>query len=104
MKSPSGSRGIDRMISKLGRPFATDAGLATSFSRLDGNVFVGFALDPGDLSRRFTIELMIDGIVIETAYAENYTPELVEQGFGDGCFGFVFILTPAILLDAQTAE
>jgi GT2 family glycosyltransferase len=90
------------MTDKLRRSAAAD--LATSFELLEGSVFAGFVVDPANPSQRFTIELLIDGLVVKTAYAENYVGELASQATGDGCYGFALPVSQSLLENATLAE
>ena len=92
------------MAKRARRTLTTGNDFKTSFELINGNVFAGFVLDPADPSRRFTVELLIDGLVIDTAYCENYVREIAEQGLGDGCYGFVFTVSPSAVESAKVAE
>ncbi|MGJ5206458.1 glycosyltransferase [Bradyrhizobium sp. HKCCYLR20261] len=66
----------------------------------DGTL-AGFVLDPNDLERRFTVEVLLDGIVVATAHADHFVPELAGLGLHDGAFGFVASI-PAVKLAAAS--
>lgn len=74
------------------------------FARTDGGNFSGYIYDPGDLSRRLVVELLLDGVPIRLARAETYAPELALEGIGDACYGFSFALTPEMLDGSEIAE
>ncbi|MEO8883625.1 MAG: glycosyl transferase, partial [Devosia sp.] len=90
------------MASKSRRTPATS--LVTSFDLLNGSVFAGLVVDPANPSQRFTVELLIDGLVVKTAYADNYVPELALQPAGDGCYGFALSVSQSVIENAQVAE
>ncbi|MGP0093383.1 MAG: glycosyltransferase family 2 protein [Xanthobacteraceae bacterium] len=79
-------------------------GLRTSLQRLGEGVFSGFVVDPEDLGRRFTVELLLDGYPIRTARAEAYVHELAEQQIGDGCYGFLISLPEQTMRDGGLVE
>src|SRR5580704_4267716 len=62
--------------------------LRTSFSRTGERRFSGYVVDPADLDRRFTIEIMADGYVVRVVRADTYVHELAQQSLGDGFYGF----------------
>lgn len=64
----------------------------------------GFALDPEALESRFTVEILLDGQVKATAYADMFVPELHARGIGDGCYGFAIDLDRDLVSTAQTLE
>ena len=77
--------------------------LHTSLRLVNGCVFVGFACDPSDPTRRFTVELLLDNIVVQTTYADQYVQDEAAR-IGHGCHGFTFRLAPAIVESAVMAE
>lgn len=80
------------------------AKLMTSFELLNESVFAGFVLDLVQPARRFTVELLIDGLVVKTAHADNYVQELASQKVGDGCYGFAISLDRPLIENAALAE
>jgi GT2 family glycosyltransferase len=82
----------------------TESGLRSSLELINGCVFTGFVADPTQPTRRFTVELLIDGLVVKTAYADNYVQDFAGLGIGDGCYGFAISIPPAVIEDAQLAE
>ena len=48
--------------------------IVTSFALVNACVFVGFVADRNDPTRRFTIDLLLDGLVVKTAYADQFDP------------------------------
>ena len=77
--------------------------LNTSFLRLNGSVFVGHVVDPAEPHRRFSVELLIDGYVAQTAYADRFSA-MVSPPIGDGCHGFVIPVATALLESGGLAE
>jgi O-antigen biosynthesis protein len=77
--------------------------LQTSFARVNGSVFVGHVVDPAEPERRFTVELLIDGLVVQTAHADRFSGELLPP-IGDGCYGFVIPVAAFLLDSAHVAE
>lgn len=73
--------------------------LETSFAQTGEAVFAGHVLDPRDLQNKFTVELLIDGYVVQTTRADLPTPTLAGEPVGDGCHGFLFSL-PVSAMDA----
>jgi GT2 family glycosyltransferase len=71
--------------------------------RINGNVFVGHVMDSAEPHRRFSVELLIDGLVAQTAYADRFTEKL-SPPIGDRCYGFVIPVTPSLLENAHIAE
>lgn len=69
----------------------------------DGRL-VGFIFDPAHLERHFTVDVLLDGFVVATTYADKFVSELMEQRIGDGCYGFVVSLAPDLLATARTLE
>jgi GT2 family glycosyltransferase len=64
----------------------------------------GYVLDPGAPERRFVVELLLDGYPAALGQADHYEPDLAQEGFGDGCYGFVFSVAPAALQTARRIE
>lgn len=83
---------------------ADEARLLTRFGRTARSSFAGHVADPADPSRRFVVQLFIDGLAVQVAIADQYDDTLVEDGVGDGCHGFVFSIAADALLDAATVE
>ena len=76
------------------------------FSRLalaHDNTVSGFVFDPEAPERRFTVDILLDGLVLRTTYADALVPELFEQGL-DGAYGFAVTLEPDLLRAASGLE
>ncbi|MDA9499505.1 hypothetical protein XI05_18975 [Bradyrhizobium sp. CCBAU 11357] len=78
--------------------------LRHEFARNEETAFSGFVYDPQDVTRRFVVELLLDGLPVRLARAESYVPELAAKGIGDACYGFSFALTPELVSDSRVAE
>ena len=61
-------------------------------------------VDPRDLSRRWVVELWVDGEAIKVIRADAYVHELAEQRFGDGCYGFSFTLRDPAIRESAIVE
>ncbi|MGJ4927587.1 glycosyltransferase [Bradyrhizobium sp. HKCCYLS2038] len=88
-------------------PAATKGEELTETSRLallEDGTLAGFIVDPRDLERRFTVEILLDGVVTATAYADNFVPELAGRGLHDGAFGFAVDIPAAKLAAASRLE
>ena len=64
----------------------------------------GYVVDETDLSRRFAVEILVDGLQIEVALADQFSDELSRRGVGDACYGFAFVLRPALVDVARMVE
>jgi len=63
----------------------------------------GFAFDHDAPERHFTVEILLDGLVLRTSYADAFVPELFQQGF-DGTYGFAVTIEPDLLRGASVLE
>lgn len=63
----------------------------------------GFVFDSHAPERRFTVEILLDGLVFSTAYADAFVPELAEQSLQASC-GFAITIEPDLLRAAHTLE
>ncbi|UFZ01809.1 glycosyltransferase [Bradyrhizobium ontarionense] len=71
---------------------------------LEDGTLAGFVLDPTDLDRRLTVEILLDGIVVAAAHADNFVPELAALGLNDGAFGFAVSILKAKLAAVSRVE
>jgi GT2 family glycosyltransferase len=78
--------------------------LKTLVELVNGNVFTGFVVDSARPAHRFTVELLLDGLVIQTAYSDNYVRYAEEDRIGDGCHGFAFSIPQSVIENAAIAE
>jgi O-antigen biosynthesis protein len=84
---------------------ACDArGLRTSFCWSGERILSGFVVDLSDPTRKFVVELLIDGLSVEAARADEYVHELARDDVGDGCYGFSFPLSHELVNAALVAE
>lgn len=67
------------------------------------NTVSGFVFDPEAPERRFTIDILLDGLVLRTTYADALVPELPTPGL-DGAYGFAVTLEPDLLRTASVLE
>jgi GT2 family glycosyltransferase len=79
-------------------------GLRTALARAGERSFFGFAVDPEDPTRRFTVEIMVDGHSIRAVRADAYVHELAQEGIGDACYGFSLSLPDMFIGDASSIE
>ena len=78
--------------------------LASDFYRLDKSAVSGYAFDRARQEQRFTVELLIDGVQIGSALADHASGRARDLGFGDGCYGFTFVLPETLLAHAEMVE
>ena len=92
-------------ISRLQTACEQEALTATSRCDLlaDGRL-VGFIFDLEHPERRFTVNVLLDGLVVATTYADKFVPELFEQGVGNGSYGFVVNLAQDLLAAARNLQ
>ncbi|WP_165361445.1 hypothetical protein [Lichenibacterium ramalinae] len=62
----------------------------------------GHAFDDADTTRRFAVEMLVDGRVTDLARADAFAPEAA--AIGDGCYGFGFALDDAVVEAGETLE
>src|ERR1700735_3965979 len=78
--------------------------LTTSFELVNDSVLVGFVANPARPTDRFTVELLVDGLVVMTAYADLNIQKVTKDVVGDGCHGFAFRVPQTIIENAVIAE
>lgn len=78
--------------------------IETDFSRLDRTTFCGFVYDPEALARKFTVEFLVDGVVVETCHGDQPVAALMEKQIADGCFGFSFCVPDCVIDNAASVE
>lgn len=69
--------------------------------RCESGVALGWAARPWQSSERLSLELLLDGLVVDSTVAQEYRPDVEAAGYGDGRFGFA-IKVPAHFHDAVT--
>jgi O-antigen biosynthesis protein len=82
----------------------TDQCVRAKFTRCSERSFCGFVVDLGDQSRKFTLEILVDGYVVRVIRADGYVHELAQDGVGDGWYGFSFSLHEIALRDSSIVE
>ncbi|WP_420970422.1 glycosyltransferase family 2 protein [Bradyrhizobium sp. B120] len=85
------------------------ASLQTQFSRYDRTTFSGFVYDRADPSRRYAVELLVDGEPYMSSLCDEFVTELADAGIGDGRFGFTFnvqdeVSSSAAIIEARLAN
>jgi O-antigen biosynthesis protein len=78
--------------------------LRTSFSWSSQRILSGFVVDGSDSTRKFVVELLVDGLPVGTARADEYVHELAERDIGDGCYGFSFPLREELITGGLIGE
>jgi GT2 family glycosyltransferase len=78
--------------------------LETSFRRSGETRFEGHVFDPNEPGRTFTIDVLVDGTPIKTALANEFVQELLNRGFGKGCYGFSLSIGADLIRDAKSVE
>lgn len=63
----------------------------------------GFVYDAQMPERRYSVEILLDGLVFSTTYADAFVPELAEQAHQASC-GFAITIGPDLLRAARTLE
>lgn len=56
----------------------------------------GWVFDPADLSRRFVVELLGDGVSLAVIRSDQHIDQLQRNGHGDGCYGFSLVRYPQV--------
>src|SRR3954469_17819063 len=83
---------------------APQGALTSAFYRVDANTFAGHVTARADLTRRYVVQLFIDGTPASIVVAHEYDHALAEQGVGDGCYGFVFTVPGGALTEGTSVE
>lgn len=78
--------------------------LKTSFFRSNERTFAGYVVDPEDLSRLFTVDLLVDGCIVRSTVANEHVRALADDGIGDGCYGFSLSLARNAVEDGHAVE
>ena len=79
-------------------------GLRSAFFRSDEQRFSGFAVDTADISRKFAVEILIDGYPVRLIRADADALDLMTEGVGDGCYGFSCTLDEALVRNSSVVE
>jgi hypothetical protein len=80
------------------------ATLHTAFARTGERSFAGYVVDPNDLTRKFSVEILVDGYPVKLVRAESEAPQLVREPVGDGAYGFTAWLDESIVQDGAVVE
>ena len=78
--------------------------LRTAFYRAGERKFYGYVVDTNDLSRKFSVEILVDGYSVRVVRADASVHALVIEQVGDGCYGFSCRLHDAIVTDSSVVE
>lgn len=78
--------------------------LRGAFARITDEGFDGYIYDASDLSRRFVVELLLDGVPLKLARANAYSHQLAQQRIGDARYGFSFMVPAAVLATGAVIE
>lgn len=78
--------------------------LQTELTHIDKGFFTGFAYDPNNITQKFSVELLVDGLLVAVTVAHQMVLKLTEANIGDGQFGFTFHLSDEVISDAQVVE
>lgn len=79
-------------------------GLQSAFFRSDERRFSGFVVDTADTSRKFAVEILVDGYPIRVIRADGDVHELISKGVGDGCYGFSCTLDEGLVRNSSIVE
>jgi O-antigen biosynthesis protein len=71
--------------------------LRTALFRAGDRRFCGYVLDPADLSRRFFVEISVDGYPVRVMRADGYVHHLALESIGDGRYGFTASIDEKLL-------
>lgn len=88
---------------------AKQAALETSFMQVAATVFGGHAVDVADPLRKFTVEILIDGTILQTTRADLPALSGAGEVHGDGCHAFMVSLPtgaiePGAIIEARIAN
>jgi GT2 family glycosyltransferase len=74
------------------------------FARIGERSFAGYAVDPDNLTRKFTVEILVDGYPVKLVRAESEAAQLAREQIGDGAYGFSVWLDEAVVQDGAVVE
>jgi len=83
---------------------SSSPGLRTAFYRSGERRFSGFVVDTRDLSRRFAVEIFVDGYPVQLIRSDVYVQQLMNEQIGNGCYGFSCALSDAVVSDGASVE
>ena len=79
-------------------------GLQSAFFRSDERRFSGFVVDTADTSRKFSVEILVDGYPVRVIRADADVHDLITERVGDGCYGFSCSLDEALVRNGSVVE
>ena len=79
-------------------------GLRSAFFRSDERRFSGFVADTAEISRKFAVEILVDGYPVRVVRADADVHDLITEQVGDGCYGFSCSLDEALVHDSSVVE
>jgi GT2 family glycosyltransferase len=83
---------------------AATSRLRTAFYRTGERRFSGFVVDIGDPSRKFSVEILVDGYPVRVIRADVSVHGLIIEQVGDGCYGFSCSLHDAVVSESSVVE
>ena len=83
---------------------SASGGLRTAFFRSGERRFSGYVTDTGDPSRKFSVEILVDGYPVRVIRADAFVHELIGEQIGDGYYGFSYSLQDAAVSDSAVVE
>jgi hypothetical protein len=102
-KSKSDKARMTKAGSGKSEPAAVGAPLQGVVARISGRLVEGWAQDPRNRETPVSLELVIEGIMVDLTVANRYRADLEMAGLGSGKHGFLFRLPPDLNL-AQLAS
>jgi hypothetical protein len=96
---------VTRPTKRYGQaPSSARGGFRTAFYRTSERGFTGYALDPDELSKKLSVEILIDGLPHRVVRADALVSELIQEQIGDGCYGFSCALPNTVASDSRVVE
>jgi GT2 family glycosyltransferase len=90
---------MTRVIPARKLPIA-EPGLVSRLALGEDGTVSGFVFDPRAPERRFTVDILLDGLVLKTAHADVFTLEYSQQDHSNTC-GFAVVIDPDLLRSAR---
>ena len=84
--------------------YSPSPGLRTAFYRSGERRFSGFVVDTGNLSRKFAVEVLVDGYLVQVIRADAHVHQLGKEKIADGYYGFSCALQDAAVSDSSVVE
>ena len=98
--APVAANGAAAMPRRRSRRIGTahvETGLHSTVDFADSTGISGWVWNPEDPQQRFALELFDGDALLTTVLANQYRADLVEAGFGDGCYGFSIAFSETLL-------